>query len=79
MIPWWRHNHRRRSVRPAEALSRDPMGNCLFCGGRPEDQCPCDLVLAAYDLRVAPEVTACGQYSRRGRPWRRLLQWLRQR
>ncbi len=36
MIPLWRHNHRRRSERPAEALSRDPMGNCLFCGGRPE-------------------------------------------
>ena len=76
---WWRHNHHPCPERPAKALSRDPLGTCLFCGGRPEDECLCDLALAAYDLRVAPAASAGGRESRQGRPWRRLLHWLRQR
>ncbi len=79
ILPWWHHTDRRRPERPAKALSRDPLGTCLFCGGRPEDQCLCDLALAAYDLRVAPAARNSERSSRRGRLWRRLLHWVRQR
>ena len=49
-----------RPARPTPALSRDPLGSCLFCGGRPEDASLCALARAAYDLAVAPEATGGG-------------------
>ena len=47
---------------------RDPFGTCLFCGGRPEDACPCALILRAGELAAASETAPADAAADEERP-----------